>query len=719
MLTAPANWATYLANANHIKDYQLVISESDGSNSHTYGIDKIKSGIIESALLASDMWIGNCIARKFTVDTLSDVVVPRMAKIIVRMRLGLSGVYTDYVTLGTFWVDERTIGSLWTKLICYDAMLKTEQTFIDQELEEGEWPIPMADAVSEICTRCGFTLDSRTTIRTGTDYVVPYTNDLTMREVLGHIAACHGGNWTITPEGKLRLIVLQSPSASPIHTLVNSVKRYNKNGDVLTISKLTMYDDADNAFTAGDDSGYHLEIDCPYATQGIVDALCSSSGGALYGATYAPFESGGAKLDPLAELGDDVSVSDTVSVLNLIDTKIGAHNSDIASPADQEVDHEYPYLTSVQRIYDRAVKQGVMYYGTSISRAKGIYQARSDGKSEFILNSDTFAMRALIEGVMQDRVYFDPVEGDYVFKGKLSADVINALALLVTQSFYAEKGYIAGLTVDSLDTSQKLQKYLNEDTSEVNYIRIEGQNIEFCTDSTDGSQTEQARTRNGELLYWTDENYEYLTTSETAYPAMQYVYGTQLTKLKLFFEHDGEYYIPKIVFGAGTGTGNNGKLFMFKDADEFRIDYNSTTGQTWSIWIDDDGIHFDGVPEIIHETVTKIIGLVQVWVQADTPAGAKVNDLWVDTDDYSRYDVEPLTGAKTLAASDNEVITCNGTFAITLHDASYAGIVKRVFNIGTGVITLSGNINGNAGGMRLFPNESVELITDGSGWRAL
>ena len=64
----------------------------------------------------------------------------------------------------------------------------------------------------------------------------------------------------------------------------------------------------------------------------------------------------------------------------------------------------------------------------------------------------------------------------------------------------------------------------------------------------------------------------------------------------------------------------------------------------------------------------------------------------------------------------NEFITVNGTFTVTLHDAALPGIIKKLFNAGAGIVTISGNINGQAN-MMLYPGESVELITDGNGWR--
>lgn len=39
-------------------------------------------------------------------------------------------------------------------------------------------------------------------------YKMEYPNDYTMREILGYIAAAHGGFWTMAGDGKLRLAQL-------------------------------------------------------------------------------------------------------------------------------------------------------------------------------------------------------------------------------------------------------------------------------------------------------------------------------------------------------------------------------------------------------------------------------------------------------------------------------------------------------------------------------
>jgi hypothetical protein len=112
----------------------------------------------------------------------------------------------------------------------------------------------------------------------------------------------------------------------------------------------------------------------------------------------------------------------------------------------------------------------------------------------------------------------------------------------------------------------------------------------------------------------------------------------------------------------------------------------------------------------------ELMTIQSIYVQDDEPLEAVVKDLWLETDNWSRYCKKIVTGETILVLSDNEFIVCDGTFTLTLHAGTQAGVVKKIYNIGSGLITVAGTINGETN-MLLYPNESVELITDGTNWR--
>lgn len=255
-------------------------------------------------------------------------------------------------------------------------------------------------------------------------------------------------------------------------------------------------------------------------------------------------------------------------------------------------DHIPNFTGAVSAALEARLKEGQPYFGVTIDRENGIKIERSDGASEAIFNSDVFAMRAEIDGVMRDRIYFDPLKGDYVFDGALGADAV------FTDSLYAEQGDIAELTVDRLSTSKRVRLYNLQNTSDDNYIMIQDNYLKFMTgtvieDENDPGTylTEQATNRYNQGLYWQREpdSYNaqgypldedgaqiYATTDVTDWPVMVYQYD-ELVKAQFAFESESGTYVPILTLGAGDENGRN-KGFIHKSADGLDITYIPTAG---------------------------------------------------------------------------------------------------------------------------------------------
>lgn len=167
---------------------------------------------------------------------------------------------------------------------------------------------------------------------------------------------------------------------------VSSFEAYGNNSEITGV--IVIVDD-EHEFMSGDDTGYVMEIECPYGTQNIADDLLES----LKGKKYYGYRADGAELDASAELGDGVTVNGLYSMLAYQTVNFGGgHLSDISAPGDEELDHEYPYLTSEERALRRTVKLGQSYYGTTISRQYGVRVETVDAEGNVIatatFNSD-------------------------------------------------------------------------------------------------------------------------------------------------------------------------------------------------------------------------------------------------------------------------------------------------------------------------------------------
>lgn len=338
--------------------------------------------------------------------------------------------------------------------------------------------------------------------------------------------------------------------------------------------------------------------------------------------------------------------------------------------------------------------------------------------------SDNYTLTALGLKAINDNFYYivKKVQG-FLTESDLDEAFVATLRsnTVITNILSAGKANIAELTVDQLDTGTKIQNYLSSDTSDVNYIKIYGQHIQFITATTDGSATEQAEDRNGNPLYWTDGTHAAAGTDVTAYPCMIYDYD-ELVKLEFTFESDGTYYIPKIILGAGSGNPSYpdyAKGYIYKASDGLYIKYlHSTTGEELVIKLTDDGLDLSDFATLTLKENVVFQGMSQLWVQPDTPTAAKTGDAWIDTDDYTERDVVSLSASTTLSKSGHagKLIKASGTITLTLWSAATAGECAVIANTGSDIVTLSGTINGETD-LLLFPGERADLITDGSGWR--
>jgi hypothetical protein len=183
--------------------------------------------------------------------------------------------------------------------------------------------------------------------------------------------------------------------------------------------------------------------------------------------------------------------------------------------------------SSLFRIETNTLTKGKTYYGARISPEYGFESIRSDLKARTVMNADTFEMQVGDgTGLWYKKLWFDPELGLYIFDGTLSAETIEALKAeidvvvsntIIVNNLTAQKGNIAELTVDQIDTSDKVQRYLLPDINplrkgKVNYWRGYDQNLEFVEAICIGSE---------EKLYqsWTGypdspvlcENYPYQT----------------------------------------------------------------------------------------------------------------------------------------------------------------------------------------------------------------
>lgn len=130
---------------------------------------------------------------------------------------------------------------------------------------------------------------------------------------------------------------------------VSNLETYSPVGPITGIALVV---DENNEYRAGTDDGYVMEIQCPYGTQAMADDLLNR----LRGKTYRGYSADAAELAPEAELGDGITVGGVYSMLAYRSVGFGpGHMSGISAPGENELEHEYPYVSQAEKQIERKI----------------------------------------------------------------------------------------------------------------------------------------------------------------------------------------------------------------------------------------------------------------------------------------------------------------------------------------------------------------------------
>ena len=196
----------------HTEESRLLI---DGA---AYGTPKLVEGSLNtegSLFSGTTPSVGGAVAGEVSAELLgvASGSVARMAKLQPQVRLvGADGRASEWIAQGVYNVDKRSYNKQTGVLTLhgYDKMLATEQWYTGSVGTGGVTDITI---VNRVCTQVGITLDSETDSffsASGKKYKVTNPRNYTCRELLQAIAGWYGGNWCMTPVGKLRLVRLNS-----------------------------------------------------------------------------------------------------------------------------------------------------------------------------------------------------------------------------------------------------------------------------------------------------------------------------------------------------------------------------------------------------------------------------------------------------------------------------------------------------------------------------
>ena len=378
------------------------------------------------------------------------------------------------------------------------------------------------------------------------------------------------------------------------------VTSFSDKGKYKPISRVTLLVDDENSLTAGDDTGTEVIASCPHATQPMVNALLQT----MKGYQYQAYEAGAANIDPAAELGDGVTVGGIYSPLSKLSDD-GRGYAGISSPGEAEMEDEYPSDGYITQEFNRKIAETRSTI-TKTSEEINLKVEGIDGRVSNI-NQTVDGIRLSVtsasspDGQTTATITLKVGPNNYTGYIKLDGNV-DVSGQLSADALYAALGEIADLSVNRLSTSRRVVKYLAKDTTDDNFIRIEGQSLEFVAGIAK-STTEQAKNPNGELIYWEadpagasigSDGYPYAngeriftTTKQTSWPVMVYQYEEQV-KRAISFQSDGQYYYPVDVFGAGDTNGKQ-RGYLVKRQNSLELTYETSKGKQLGLAARDDG----------------------------------------------------------------------------------------------------------------------------------
>ena len=190
-------------NPGHWTEVKLNIAGQEYTQSNIISVS-ISGGLFDSP------GIGNVNARQIDMEIIPIGTIPRQAQIQVFVRVCLGEQASEWIPKGVFFFSTRELDKVSGILTVtgYDAMLKAENVWLNEDYVYDNWPMPQETAVADIAQRMGVAVDPRTVL--SDDFPVEKHDeedgDKKMREEKSFKEDSDAGNWINKDEGKLRMI---------------------------------------------------------------------------------------------------------------------------------------------------------------------------------------------------------------------------------------------------------------------------------------------------------------------------------------------------------------------------------------------------------------------------------------------------------------------------------------------------------------------------------
>lgn len=378
-------WKTLYSDNQHYTEYKLKI------NNVEYYSNKIIS--LESScdiFNGGSPLVGQCVSAQMKASLyLPTNSIPRKSKCELFVRLVKGNQVSEWLPQGTYFINKRKTNKNTGVLTIetYDSMIKGDKTMYTSSGQQEDWPKKDIDILSEIASDfLEVELDPSVESIVVNEYEVQYPGygdeGYTVKQILGYIGAMYGGNWIITDNNKLKLLLLKDfPHKAPSDLiLVDSdekilidlnekilmvedssgpseriplIEQFTEDFyrliDYPTISKIILtvgYNEDDGEtiqYVVGDDTHEIFEVECPWGTEAMANNLLND----ISEFVYRPYNAVNVVVNPAFELWDGVFSEDEYSGITSYSRYFESlYTADISASGEEELDSEYPYISS-------------------------------------------------------------------------------------------------------------------------------------------------------------------------------------------------------------------------------------------------------------------------------------------------------------------------------------------------------------------------------------
>jgi len=201
-------------------------------------------------------------------------------------------------------------------------------------------------------------------------------------------------------------------------------------------------------------SGRTMEASCPLCKpdqrQGIADSLLES----LSGYQYQPFSAVAAEVNPLAELGDGITLHGIYGGLYQQELEFSSlMSSDIGAPGEEETDHEFTYETANERKYSRKF---------------------ADISAEFEIHATEIAARVTKEGTGDGFSWSLVYDGFSVSNGNKVVWKVDKDGAEIDGTIKATDGIIGGFTIGANAIYKDIDTFGSEEKTSGVYLGTNG-----------------------------------------------------------------------------------------------------------------------------------------------------------------------------------------------------------------------------------------------------